>query len=84
MTNTKFIQLSQACKIKSYDENEFGGLKTETVYESVFISAAHIVSMFSAGTTRLKLSTGEDISVRETPAEIIGMLAGQPARKGGE
>lgn len=84
MTEPKFIQLSQACKIVSYDESEFDGQKIETVYESVFISAAHIVSMFSAGTTRLKLSTGEDISVRETPAEIIDMLAGQPARKGGE
>lgn len=77
-----FIELSQQCQVTHYDATEFDGQRTETVFESVFIASDHIVQMFSSGKTRLKLTTGENITVRETPAEIIEKLAGQPARGG--
>jgi len=77
MTIPTFVELTQSCQITHYDATEFDGQRTETVFENVFISSAHIVQMFRAGTTRLILTTGEKITVRETPADIIEKLAGQ-------
>lgn len=74
MTAQMFIELSQSSKITHSDDNEFDGHTTETVFESVFIATSHIVKMSSAGKTRLTLTTGENILVKETPAEIIEKL----------
>ncbi|EPV6913416.1 hypothetical protein ACV9MB_005492, partial [Klebsiella pneumoniae] len=67
----KFIKLTQNSTV------EFQGIygrESETVYDSVFIAPDHIESMTPAGLTYLRMVSGERISVRETPEEIIAML----------
>ena len=56
-----------------YDACRYGW-EPETVYEPVFVAAGHIVSMYFAGLTILKMTSGERIDVKETPEEIIAML----------
>lgn len=67
----KFIKLSQKATI---ERQGMYGWETETVYEPVFVVADHIVSMYFAGITILKMTSGERIDVKETPEEIIAML----------
>ncbi|EPL9836465.1 TPA: hypothetical protein QH255_003938 [Klebsiella pneumoniae subsp. pneumoniae] len=68
----KFIKLTQ--KIVVQHQGAYGW-EPETVYEPVFVAAEHIVSMYFAGLTILKMTSGERIDVKETPEEIIAMLA---------
>ena len=67
-----FLKLSQKVTVKRQGEY---GWEPETVCEPVFVAAGHIVSMFFAGVTILKMTSGERIDVKETPEEIIAMLA---------
>ncbi|HHS9499454.1 hypothetical protein [Klebsiella pneumoniae] len=66
-----FLKLSQKVTIERQGEY---GWEPETVYEPVFVAAEHIVSMYFAGLTSLKMISGERIDVKETPEEIIAML----------
>ncbi|EPD1509043.1 MULTISPECIES: hypothetical protein [Klebsiella pneumoniae complex] len=67
-----FLKLTQ--KIVVQRQGAYGW-EPETVYEPVFVAAGHIVSMYFAGLTILKMTSGERIDVKETPEEIIAMLA---------
>lgn len=67
----KFIKLSQRGTVER--QGKYGWVP-ETVYEPVFVAAGHIVSMYFAGVTILKMTSGERIDVKETPEEIIAML----------
>ncbi|HGY4936621.1 TPA: hypothetical protein ACNV2H_004346 [Klebsiella aerogenes] len=67
----KFIKLSQQTTVER--QGKYGWVP-ETVYEPVFVAAGHIVSMYFAGVTSLKMTSGERIDVKETPEEIIAML----------
>lgn len=66
-----FLKLTQ--KIVVQHQGAYGW-EPETVYEPVFVAAGHIVSMYFAGLTILKMTSGERIDVKETPEEIIAML----------
>ncbi|MEC6147510.1 hypothetical protein [Klebsiella pneumoniae] len=67
----KFIKLSQRGTIER--QGKYGWVP-EAVYEPVFVAADHIASMYFAGVTILKMTSGERIDVKETPEEIIAML----------
>ena len=67
-----FLKLSQKVTVERQGKY---GWEPETVYEPVFVAAEHIVSMYFAGLTILKMTSGELIDVKETPEEIIAMLA---------
>ncbi|HCJ6653677.1 TPA: hypothetical protein NVL90_003311 [Klebsiella oxytoca] len=67
-----FIQLTQLSTVErqgKYDR------ETETVYDSVFIAPDHIESMTPAGITYIRMTSGDRIEVRETPGEIIAIIA---------
>lgn len=66
-----FLKLAQ--KVVVQHQGAYGW-DSETVYEPVFVAANHIISMFFAGLTVLKMTSGERIEVKETPEEIIAML----------
>lgn len=66
-----FLKLAQ--KVVVQHQGEYGW-ESETVYEPVFVAADHIISMFFAGITILKMTSGERIEVKETPEEITAML----------
>lgn len=67
-----FIKLNQ--KVTVEHQGKYGW-EPETVYEPVFVAAEHIVSMFFAGLTTLKMTSSERIDVKETPEEITAMIA---------
>ncbi|MBV0142512.1 flagellar FlbD family protein [Klebsiella quasipneumoniae] len=67
-----FLKLTQNTTVEFQGKY---GRETETVYDSVFIAPGHIESMTPAGLTYLRMASGERIAVRETPEEIIAMLA---------
>lgn len=69
----KFIKLSQKGTVEH--QGKYGWVP-ETVYEPVFVSAEYIVSMYFAGLTTLKMITGEQIEVSETPEEIMTLIDG--------
>lgn len=76
-----FIELSQQCRI----EKRVGApweYETDTVYEPTWVNAGNIETMSYAGLSRIRMISGEVIWCKETPAEIIEKLAGQPARGG--
>ena len=66
-----FLKLGQKVTVERQGEY---GWEPETVYEPMFVAAEHIVSMYFAGLTILKMISGERIDVKETPEEIIAML----------
>ncbi len=66
-----FLKLNQKTTIEHQGKY---GWEPETVYEPVFVAAGHIASMYFAGLTTLKMTSGERIDVKETPEEIIAML----------
>ncbi|MGO0671525.1 flagellar FlbD family protein [Klebsiella michiganensis] len=68
----KFIKLSQRGTVEHQGEY---GWESATVYDPVFIAPDHIESMTSAGLTYIRMASGERIEVRETPEEIIALLA---------
>lgn len=72
----KFIKLSQKVTIERQGNY---GWEPETVYEPVFVASEHIVSMYFAGLTILKMSSGERIEVKETPEEIVELIEGEVA-----
>ncbi|HDT5515092.1 hypothetical protein PGO25_15915 [Klebsiella aerogenes] len=72
----KFIKLSQQATVERQGKY---GWEPGTVYEPVFVAAAHIVSMAPHGITTLKMTSGERIDVKETPEEIIALLEGEVA-----
>ncbi|MGP6734852.1 hypothetical protein ACTZM2_04285 [Klebsiella pneumoniae] len=67
-----FLKLSQKVTVERQGEY---GWELETVYEPVFVAAEHIVSMYFAGLTILKMISGERIDVKETTEEIFAMIA---------
>lgn len=67
----KFIKLTQNSTVEFQGKY---GRESETVYDSVFIAPGHIESMTPAGLTYLMMASGDRITVRETPEEIIAML----------
>ncbi|HBM3035282.1 hypothetical protein [Klebsiella oxytoca] len=67
-----FLKLSQKAVVQHQGKY---GWETKTVYEPVFVAADHIISMFFAGITILKMTSGERIEVKETPEEITAMIA---------
>ncbi|EMF8385221.1 TPA: hypothetical protein L9G47_002082 [Klebsiella quasipneumoniae] len=67
-----FLKLSQKVTVERQGEY---GWEPETVYEPVFVAAEHIVSMYFAGLTILKMTSGERIDVKETTEEIFAMIA---------
>ncbi|HBV2215183.1 TPA: hypothetical protein MDR63_004726 [Klebsiella quasipneumoniae] len=67
-----FLKLSQKVTVERQGEY---GWEPETVYEPVFVAAEHIVSMYFAGLTTLKMTSGERIDVKETTEEIFAMIA---------
>ncbi|HGY1897173.1 TPA: hypothetical protein ACNVPG_003044 [Klebsiella aerogenes] len=69
-----FLKLSQKTTIERQGKY---GWEPGTVYEPVFVAAAHIVSMDPHGITTLKMTSGERIDVKETPEEIIALLEGE-------
>ncbi|EJD6999653.1 hypothetical protein MC52_015895 [Klebsiella michiganensis] len=66
-----FLKLTQNSTVEFQGKY---GRESETVYDSVFIAPGHIESITPAGLTYLRMASGERISVRETPEEIIAML----------
>lgn len=66
-----FLKLAQKVVVQRQGVH---GWESETVYEPVFVTADHIISMFFAGITILKMTSGERIEVKETPEEITAML----------
>ncbi|HGP3896863.1 TPA: hypothetical protein ACXRWD_002516 [Klebsiella variicola subsp. variicola] len=66
-----FLKLAQ--KVVVQHQGAYGW-ESETVYEPVFVAADHIISMFFAGITILKMTSGERIEVKETPEEITAMI----------
>ena len=68
-----FIKLNQKVTIERQGNY---GWEPETVYEPLFVATEHIVSMYFAGLTTLKMTTGERIEVRETPEEIVALIDG--------
>ena len=66
-----FLKLAQKVVVQHQGAH---GWESETVYEPVFVAAGHIASMYFAGLTILKMTSGERIDVKETPEEIIAML----------
>ena len=68
----KFIKLTQNSTVEFQGKY---GRESETVYDSVFIAPGHIESMTPAGLTYIRMASGERIAVRETPEEIIAMIA---------
>ncbi|KMV90414.1 hypothetical protein HMPREF9693_05446 [Klebsiella oxytoca 10-5249] len=68
-----FIKLNQKVTIERQGQY---GWEQDAVYEPVFVAAEHIVSMYFAGLTTLKMTTGERIEVRETPEEIMTLING--------
>lgn len=71
-----FIKLNQKVTIERQGNY---GWEPETVYEPVFVASEHIVSMYFAGLTILKMSSGERIEVKETPEEIVELIEGEVA-----
>lgn len=71
-----FIKLNQKVAIERQGNY---GWEPETVYEPVFVASEHIVSMYFAGLTILKMSSGERIEVKETPEEIVELIEGEVA-----
>lgn len=67
-----FLKLSQKVTVERQGEY---GWEPEAVYEPVFVAAEHIVSMYFAGLTILKMTSGERIDVKETTEEIFAMIA---------
>ncbi|HDY9328356.1 hypothetical protein ACY0I5_19975 [Klebsiella pneumoniae] len=67
-----FLKLSQKVTVERQGEY---GWEPETIYEPVFVAAEHIVSMYFAGLTILKMTSGERIDVKETTEEIFAMIA---------
>lgn len=78
----KLIKLTQQRKITVYDPSDYNGKRIDTVFDFIFISSMHIVKVIDGKETLIELVTGEKILVKETPAEIIEKLAGQPDRGG--
>lgn len=72
-----FLNLSQKATIGRQGKY---GWEQETVYEPVFVAADHIISMYFAGLTVIKMSSGESIEVKETLEEIIAMIAAGAAK----
>lgn len=72
-----FLKLTQKSTVER--QGKYGWVP-ETVDEPVFVAADHIVSMYFAGVTILKMTSGERIDVKETPEEIIAMLADGAAK----
>ncbi|CAM4193016.1 hypothetical protein [Klebsiella grimontii] len=73
----KFIKLTQDSTVERQGKY---GRETETVYDPVFIAVDHIESMIFAGLTYLRMASGDRITVRETPEEIIAMLTAGAAK----
>ncbi|WP_417639580.1 hypothetical protein [Klebsiella aerogenes] len=71
-----FLKLNQKTTIEHQGKY---GWEPETVYEPVFVAAGHIASMYFAGLTTLKMTSGERIDVKETPEEIIALLEDEVA-----
>ncbi|MCP5901701.1 hypothetical protein NL378_12800 [Klebsiella pneumoniae] len=72
-----FLKLNQKSTVERQGEY---GWEPETVYEPVFVAAEHIVSMYFAGLTTLKMTSGERIDVKETTEEIFAMIAAGAAK----
>lgn len=73
-----FIELSQQCRIERRVDTSWE-YETDTVYEPTWVNAGNIETMSYVELSRVRMISGEIILVRETPAEIIEKLAGQPA-----
>jgi uncharacterized protein YlzI (FlbEa/FlbD family) len=69
----KVLKLSQQT-ILSRPVDSIVGWEEKTVYEPIFVVAEHIESFLFAGTTHIKMSSGEKIIVRETPEEILVLI----------
>lgn len=67
----KIIKLYERATVERQGEY---GWEPETIYEPIYIIAEHIESMNFAGNTILKMVSGKQIIVRETPEEIISLL----------
>lgn len=67
-----FLKLSQKVTVERQGEY---GWEPETICEPVFVAAEHIVSMYFAGLTILKMTSGERVDVKETTEEIFAMIA---------
>ncbi|MGP6809406.1 hypothetical protein ACTZRB_05075 [Klebsiella pneumoniae] len=72
-----FLKLTQKSTVER--QGKYGWVP-ETVYEPVFVAGDHIASMYFAGLTILKMTSGERIDVKETPEEIIAMLTDGAAK----
>ncbi|HCB0886962.1 TPA: hypothetical protein SLH26_003296 [Klebsiella pneumoniae] len=62
-----FLKLSQKVTVERQGEY---GWEPETVYEPVFVAAEHIASMYFAGLTILKMTSGERRRVVDQRAEV--------------
>lgn len=69
----KIIKLSQSCTL-SRKVDSIVGWEDKTVYEPVYINANHIESFAYAGITYIKMTSGEQIKVSESPEEILKLL----------
>lgn len=67
----KIIKLEQHCTVER--QGKFGWEPT-TVYEPVFVAAAHIESVAWMGNSLLRMTSGDTIKVKETPEEILKLL----------
>ena len=63
----KFIKLSQRVTVER--QGKYGWVP-ETVYEPVFVAADHIASMYFAGLTILKMTSGERRRAVDQRAEV--------------
>lgn len=70
----KFIKLNQQATVER--QGKYGWV-SDTVFEPVFLSVNHIESFSPAGLTYIRMSSGERITVKETPEEIITILNGE-------
>lgn len=69
----KIIKLSQQTAVERQGKY---GWETDTIFEPVFLSANHIESMSPAGLTYIRMVSGERITVKETPEEIVSLING--------
>ncbi|WP_394743806.1 flagellar FlbD family protein [Escherichia coli] len=70
----KIIKLRQQTAVERQGKY---GWETDTVFEPVFLSSNHIESMSPAGLTYIRMVSGERITVKETPEEIIALINGE-------
>lgn len=68
------IKLNAKVVIYSADANSFDGRSMRVEFEPVFVNHLVIESIVFSGLSDVKMQSGDVITVRETPEEIIELI----------